>query len=87
MNKKIIKTIIILSIIAVIITGYLTYLHYKPVGKSPCNLGGKFDCNAVNKSMYANFFQSIGLEKIYYLLGFDIPVAVMGFFKKALGRR
>ena len=69
---------ILLSLLGVLITSYLIYVHYKPVEDSLCSISDKMDCNSVNKSQYSGFFGSVGLIKLKYALGFDIPVALLG---------
>lgn len=79
MKNKLIKAIIALSFIAIIITGYLVFMHYKPVLRSSCEINKNISCKAVDDSFYSEFFQSVGLEEITYIVGFDIPVALIGF--------
>jgi len=79
MKNNIIKAIIALSFIAIIITGYLVFIHYNPALKSPCEINNKISCKAVDESSYSKFFQAVGLEEITYIIGFDIPVALIGF--------
>ena len=78
MQRKYIKLMILLSLLGVLITSYLIYVHYKPVEDSLCSISDKMDCNSVNKSQYSGFFGSVGLIKLKYALGFDIPVALLG---------
>lgn len=63
--KKRLKWFLALNVLALLDTGYLIYLHYKPTATEWCKFGDKFDCDVVNKSIYAEIF--------------DIPVAVLGF--------
>ena len=60
------KTISILSIIGILISAYLTYLHYVPekLSASFCNLSNYLSCATVNQSSYAVFL--------------GIPVALIG---------
>lgn len=60
-----VKWVLGLSAVGLLITVYLTYQHYKPAGTSFCNLSNFFNCDIVNKSIYAELF--------------GIPVAVFGF--------
>lgn len=53
-----------LNTLAIFITGYLTYLHYKPSASTLCKINEYLDCDIVNKSVYAELF--------------DIPVAIFG---------
>ena len=63
--QKRLKWFLALNILALLDTAYLIYLHYKPTATEWCKFGEKFDCDIVNKSIYAEIF--------------DIPVAVLGF--------
>lgn len=68
--KMLTRIALIGSLVSVLIHGYLT-LHYYPLqfakssGQSICNLGGKFNCDAVSASDYSAVF--------------GIPVSVWGF--------
>lgn len=64
MQKKLLWVAMALSIIAMLDTVYLTYLHFSDA-KPVCDLGGQFSCEVVNKSSYAE------------ILG--IPVSLLGF--------
>jgi len=63
-KRKLLHIIFFLSIIGLVISGYLTYLHYSTLN-SPCDFSETLSCSIVNRSAYAEFF--------------GIPVAVMGF--------
>lgn len=65
--KKAYKWLIGLNTLAVPVTIYLAYLHYKPSssGESFCSFGEHFNCDIVNKSTYSELF--------------GIPVAILGF--------
>ncbi len=52
------------NFLAILITLYLTYLHYKPESSDWCTFGDYMNCDIVNKSTYAE------------ILG--IPVAILG---------
>lgn len=54
-----------LNVLALLLTGYLTYLHYKPSASTLCKINEYLDCDIVNKSVYSEFF--------------GIPVAIFGF--------
>ncbi len=49
------KLIIALSILGIVVSGYLIYLHYKPEASEICTFNAKFNCDVVNKSDYATF--------------------------------
>lgn len=63
--RKILKWFIRLNFLAILITLYLTYMHYKPEASEICTLGDTFNCDIVNKSSYAELF--------------GVPVAILGF--------
>lgn len=54
-----------LSVFGMLISAYLTYQHFKPVGGPFCNINNFVSCDIVNKSIYSEIFR--------------IPVAVLGF--------
>lgn len=59
----------VLSFIAMLVTVYLTYMHFKPDASSVCDFNDKFNCDIVNKSPWSVID-----------LGFiEIPVAILGF--------
>ncbi|MBS3149534.1 vitamin K epoxide reductase family protein [Candidatus Woesearchaeota archaeon] len=64
-KRSLILFILILSLLGMPLTIYLTYLHFKPELSTFCNFNEKFNCDIVNKSSYAE------------ILG--IPVAIFGF--------
>ncbi|OGM98028.1 MAG: hypothetical protein A2817_02040 [Candidatus Yanofskybacteria bacterium RIFCSPHIGHO2_01_FULL_39_8b] len=65
MNKNTKTLLLILSFIGVIISGYLTYVHYAGAELGYCHFNDTFDCDKVNKSIYAEFL--------------GLPVALFGF--------
>lgn len=67
--KKMLKIITILSLIAMGITLWLTYIHYKPLASEFCNFNERWDCEIVNKSEWS----------VVNLGSLEIPVAIMGF--------
>ncbi len=66
---KKLKIIAILSFIAMGITAWLTYIHYKPDASSVCNFNTRWNCEIVNKSEWSEV--NIGFA--------EIPVAILGF--------
>ena len=52
MQKKLLMIVMALSIIAVLDTVYLTYLHFSDT-KAVCDISEKFSCEIVNKSSYS----------------------------------
>ena len=62
--RKILKWFIRLNFLAILITLYLTYMHYKPEASEICMLGETWNCDIVNKSPYAELF--------------GVPVAIFG---------
>jgi uncharacterized membrane protein len=68
-SRKLLQVIAVLSVIAMGVAAYLTYLHYAPEAAEFCNFNDRFNCEIVNKSIYS-----------YIDLGFvEIPVSVLGF--------
>lgn len=55
----------LLAVFGMLISVYLAYQHYKPVGGAFCNVNDYVSCDIVNKSIYAEIF--------------NIPVAIFGF--------
>ena len=62
--RKILKWFIRLNFLAILITLYLVYMHYKPDASEICTFSDTWDCDIVNKSPYAEFF--------------GVPVAILG---------
>jgi uncharacterized membrane protein len=54
-----------LNLLALGITAYLSYLHFKPSASTVCTINAYLDCDIVNKSIYAELW--------------GIPVAILGF--------
>ncbi len=63
-QKKLALTILIFSILGVFVSAYATYQHYRPSGRSFCNLNNVVSCDIVNKSKYSEIA--------------GIPVAIIG---------
>ena len=64
MKNKIFKTLTTLNLIGLCISLYLTYIHFLPSASTICNFGETWNCDIVNKSIYAQ------------ILG--VPVAILG---------
>ncbi|MBU0982030.1 vitamin K epoxide reductase family protein [Patescibacteria group bacterium] len=62
--KSLLKFFMALNFLAVLITIYLTMMHYDNSLAEPCQLNSFLDCGVVNKSKYS--------------LLFGIPVSVLG---------
>lgn len=60
------RWLLVLNLLAVLITLYLTYLHFAPSAAEVCNFSEKWNCEIVNQSIYSEFF--------------GIPVSILGFF-------
>ena len=54
-----------LNFLGMLVSGYLIYIHFEPSLTDFCNLGEQWNCEIVNKSIYAEIW--------------GIPVAVLGF--------
>jgi uncharacterized membrane protein len=63
-TKKIYASLIGLNLLGALVSLYLSYIHFKPETSTICNFGEKWNCDIVNKSIYAE------------ILG--IPVALLG---------
>lgn len=57
-------SLIVLNLMALPITFYLTYMHFKPEASDFCVISEAFNCDIVNKSIYADIF--------------GIPVSILG---------
>ena len=67
--RKMLISIIVLAVLAMGATAYLTYLHYEPSASEFCNFNARFNCDVVNKSQWS-----------YIPIGsVEIPVAILGF--------
>lgn len=67
--KKFLSMVSMLSVIAMLVTAYLTYMHFKRDASEFCNFNDKFNCDIVNKSPWSVID-----------LGFiEIPVSILGF--------
>jgi len=62
-QQRLLKFVFFLSILGIVLSGYLTYLHYSTLN-SPCDFSETFQCSLVNRSKYAE------------VLG--VPVALLG---------
>ena len=60
----------LLAVIGMLVSAYLTYQHFKPVGGAFCNVNDYVSCDIVNKSIYSEIFH--------------IPVAILGFAAYAI---
>ena len=67
--KKYLFVVSVLSFIAMLITVYLTYMHFKPDAASVCDFNDKFNCDIVNKSPWS-------VIDLGFLV---IPVSILGF--------
>jgi uncharacterized membrane protein len=84
--RKILKWFIRLNFLAILITLYLTYMHYKPDASEICVLSDTFNCDIVNKSSYAELFgvpvAILGLMAYLFLFGSAIALTRdMKFYK------
>lgn len=69
-GKFYLKILMLLSVFGMLVSAYLTYQHFKPVGGPFCNINDYVSCDIVNKSIYSEFFH--------------IPVAILGFSAYAI---
>ncbi len=66
-ENRLIKWMLILSLVAIVISSYLLYLHYSSESSSFCDISPSLSCDIVNKSIYSEFPPGSG-----------IPVSLMG---------
>ncbi len=65
--KSLLNSLIIISIVSMVISAYLIYLHYADTS-SFCDISPSISCDIVNKSRYSEFPPGNG-----------IPVSILGF--------
>ena len=83
-SKKRFKWIRIIAVIAILVSSFLVYEHYKTTPSKFCKFGASFDCGIVNKSPYSN------IDGIFYFMNFDmgfswVPLLEMPIPISALG--
>jgi uncharacterized membrane protein len=72
-QQKLLKFVFFLSILGLIVSGYLTYIHYSALN-APCDFSETFQCSLVSQSQYAEF---LGIPlAIFGLLGYAFLGAV-----------
>ena len=54
-KKNFLKAVIVLSVLGIILSGYLVKIHYDDKN-SPCDFNETFSCSLVSQSKYAEFF-------------------------------
>ncbi|MEK9160181.1 MAG: vitamin K epoxide reductase family protein [Patescibacteria group bacterium] len=59
------KVLAVLNFLGMVVSGYLVYVHFEPSLTDFCNLGEQWNCEIVNKSIYAEIA--------------GVPVAAIGF--------
>ena len=62
--KNYYKALSVINFLALLVSAYLTYLHFAPEASDVCNLSEKWNCEIVNKSIYSEIF--------------GIPVSILG---------
>ncbi|MAF50854.1 MAG: hypothetical protein CMH64_02070 [Nanoarchaeota archaeon] len=65
------KILVIVSFLAILVSGYLLYLHYTPDIIEFCEIGG-FSCHTVNKSVYSNLD---GVINHFLGTSFNLPIS------------
>ncbi len=79
-QKKRLMWIKVIAVLAMLISLYLTYQHYKEEPTPYCKFGEKFDCDIVNKSDWSTLDGVIYRLFGYDLgLGFEIPNGIIAF--------
>ena len=67
-QQKLLKLVFLLSILGIIVSGYLTYIHYLTLN-TVCDLNKTFQCSLVSGSKYSEIF---GIPvSIFGLLGYS----------------
>lgn len=51
-QNKVLKTILFLSLLGIVLSAYLTYIHYSQ-SSSPCDFSKTISCSFINRSKYA----------------------------------
>jgi uncharacterized membrane protein len=85
MNKKLFILMVLVSVFGLLDSAYLTYIHYYETDHKICELVGNFECDIVNKSIYAEVDGVLSMFGIHVNL--PIPLSVLGglFFLALLG--
>jgi len=60
-RKSVTTAILILALLAIAVSAYLTYLHYAPGHGAWCDVSQGFNCEIVNQSIYAEFPPGSGI--------------------------
>jgi len=63
-KKQLINFLIVLSVLGLVVSTYLTYHHFTPLADAPCDVNDSVSCSIVNRSSYAEIA--------------GIPVAILG---------
>mgnify|MGYP001601084663 CR=1 FL=1 len=81
-EKKLIKWMSIVSILFIIISAYLLYLHYADV-TSFCDISEGLSCDIVNKSRYSEFPPGSGIPvSLMGIITFIIVLITLKYIKK-----
>ncbi len=81
-NKKLIKWMNIISLLFIIISLYLLYLHYANT-ESFCDFSKGLSCDIVNKSIYSEFPPGSGIPvSLMGIITFIIVLIILNFIKK-----
>lgn len=76
-------TILVLALLGIIMTGYLTYLHYAGLQSSFCDLGEAASCSEVNTSIYSKVLGiPVSVLALLYFLGVLMVSATKSLFEK-----
>ncbi len=74
-SKKRFRWIRIITVIAILVSSFLVYQHYKTTPSRFCKFGESFDCGIVNKSPYST------IDGILYFLHFDLGFSSVPLFE------
>lgn len=86
-TKKLLNWMIILTIIAIIISSYLLYIHYTQ-DYSVCTLDESFDCGTVDESKFSEFPPGSGIPvSLIGILVFIVTLIALGITKHKKTKR
>lgn len=76
-QKRILNYTSITSILSILVSAYLLYLHYSKTTGKFCNFGENFSCDLVNKSIYSLFPPKIGIPVAFLGILFFMTILIL----------
>lgn len=76
MRNRLLILLLLFSMLGLLDSTYLTYIHYNISGNNFCALAGNFECNVVSQSTYSEITGILSLFGIRLII--PLPVSVMG---------